>query len=170
MTKHVVVIGAGVVGLCVAHYCLQRGWRVTVIERDGEARDGCSFGNAGMIVPSHFTPLAAPGAVALALRWMLDPASPFYVKPRASWDLVAWGLRFRKAATAAHVARAAPLLRDLNLASRACHEDLAREHGLEVARTGTLMLCRTRHALDDEARTAEHAQMLGMRAEVLDAQ
>ncbi|HZQ60528.1 MAG TPA: FAD-dependent oxidoreductase [Casimicrobiaceae bacterium] len=170
MTKHVVVIGAGIVGLCAAHYCRQRGWDVTVVERNGERRDGCSFGNAGMIVPSHFVPLAAPGAVALALRWMSNPASPFYVKPRASWDLVAWGLRFWRAANSAHVARAAPVLRDLNLASRDAHEALARALGLDVARTGTLMLCKTRHALAEEARTAALAQRLGIAAEVLDAQ
>lgn len=170
MTIRVVVIGAGVIGLCAAHYCVQRGWDVTIVERNGEQRDGCSFGNAGMIVPSHFVPLAAPGAVSLALRWMMNPASPFYIRPRASWDLVDWGLKFWKAAHALHVARAAPILRDLNLASRECHLELARNNGLEIATTGTLMLCNTRHALDEEARTAAYARELGVPAEVLDAQ
>jgi D-amino-acid dehydrogenase len=70
-----------------------------------------------MVVPSHFIPLAAPGMVALGLKWMWNPESPFYIKPRLSWDLLTWATRFWAAATASRVARAAPLLRDLHMAS-----------------------------------------------------
>src|SRR5881628_918025 len=65
MAKQIVVIGAGVIGLSVAYYATRKGHRVIVVERDPEERDGCSFGNAGLVVPSHFVPLAAPGMVAL---------------------------------------------------------------------------------------------------------
>src|SRR5919106_1385009 len=105
----VLIIGGGVIGLCSALYCAERGMRVTLVERHGAERDGCSYGNTGMVVPSHFVPLAAPGMVALALRWMWNPASPFYVKPRFSSDLLRWGIEFSRAARAAHVRRAAPL-------------------------------------------------------------
>jgi len=141
-----------------------------VVERNGETRDGCSFGNGGMIVPSHIVPLAAPGAVAQALKWMLRPSAPFRIKPRASWPLVDWGLKFWRAANAEHVRRAAPLLRDLNMASRGCYRDLAAADGDIVVRpTGTLMLCKTRHALDEEVETAQLARELGIEAHVLDA-
>src|SRR5215510_12138104 len=82
MAKRVLIIGGGVIGLCTAYYCARRGFEVTVIERKAAQRDGCSFGNAGMIVPSHFVPLAAPGMVRLALKWMWNPTSPLYIKPR----------------------------------------------------------------------------------------
>src|SRR5438093_9215971 len=124
-TMRVVIIGGGVIGLCTALYCAERGMRVTLVERNGERRDGCSYGNTGMLVTSHFVPLAAPGMVALALKWMWNPASPFYVKPRLSPDLLAWGYRFWRAATKEHVRRAAPLLRDLSAASHRCYEELA---------------------------------------------
>ena len=120
MSKRIVIIGGGVIGLCVAHYALRRGHRVTVLERGAADHDSCSLGNAGMIVPSHFTPLAAPGMVALGLKWMWNPESPFYVKPRLSWELASWGLKFWQAATPERVRRAAPLIRDLSFASRAC--------------------------------------------------
>jgi D-amino-acid dehydrogenase len=166
----VAVIGAGVIGLCTALDCARRGWRVTVVERNGAQRDGCSFQNAGIIVPSHFVPLAAPGMVALGLKWMWNPASPFYVKPRASWQLVDWALKFWQAASAGRVRRAAPLLRDLALASRKCYEDLvAGENDFGFEASGTLMLCRSRHALDEEKRTADHARELGIPVETLDA-
>jgi D-amino-acid dehydrogenase len=170
LSKHVVVIGAGVVGLCIALYCSYRGWRVTVVERHGERRDGCSFGNTGMVVPSHFVPLAAPGMMLQALKWMCDPASPFYIKPRASWDLVAWGLRFARACSAERVRRAVPLLRDLSLASRSGFEELsAPDNEFGLAKRGVLMLCKTRYALNEEARAAAMAQAMGMPASVLDS-
>ena len=65
MQGHVAIVGGGVIGLSTAFYCARAGYSVTVIDRNPPARNGCSFGNAGMVVPSHFIPLAAPGAVAL---------------------------------------------------------------------------------------------------------
>jgi D-amino-acid dehydrogenase len=171
VSKHIVIIGAGVIGLSTAYYCARKGHCVTVIDRDPEQRDGCSFGNAGMIVPSHFVPLAAPGMVAQGLKWMWNPESPFYVKPRLNWELLSWGFKFWRASNAAHVARAAPLLRDLGLASRACFEELADLLGNDfgLVKRGLLMLCKTQHTLDDEAKVAKHARALGVPAEVFDA-
>jgi len=167
----VVILGGGVIGLCSACYSARRGLRVTVVDRSPARRDGCSFGNAGMIVPSHFTPLAAPGMVSLGLKWMWNPESPFYIKPRLDPALLAWGYRFWRSATRRHVERAGPLLRDLHLASRAAYEELASLPGMEfgLTRRGLLMLCRTAHALDEEAAMAAQARTLGIPAEVLDA-
>jgi D-amino-acid dehydrogenase len=171
MAQRVVIIGAGVIGLCAAWACARRGHRVTVVERGGPERDGCSFGNAGMIVPSHFTPLAAPGMVALGLKWMWNPESPFYIRPRLSRDLAEWGFRFWRAANAEHVRRAAPLLRDLSLASRTCFEELAALAGTDfgLVKRGLLMLCRTLHALEEEAQAVARSRELGIPAKVLDA-
>jgi D-amino-acid dehydrogenase len=139
--KSILIIGGGVIGLSTAYYCARRGHRVTLIDRNPEQRDGCSFGNAGMVVPSHFVPLAAPGMVALGLKWMWNPESPFYIKPRLNWELMSWAWKFMRAANARHVKRSAPLIRDLSFASRACFEELADEwktggrRGDEVERT-----------------------------------
>ncbi len=164
--RHIVVIGGGVIGLSAAVECARRGHRLTVIER-ARARRGASLGNAGMVVPSHFIPLAAPGMVALGLKWMWNPESPFYIQPRLDWELMMWAWRFWRASTRAHVERAAPLLRDLHLASRAAYEQIAADCGL--VRKGLLMLCKTPHGLDDEARAAAKANALGVPATVLDA-
>src|SRR5215203_723658 len=107
MGKRIVVIGGGVIGMSAAEQCARRGDPVVVLEH-APARRGSSLGNAGMVVPSHFIPLAAPGMVALGVKWMWNPESPFYIKPRVSWELLAWGARFWRAATARHVAEAAP--------------------------------------------------------------
>ena len=172
MSKHVLIIGGGVIGLCTAYYCARRGFQVTVVERKPAERDGCSFGNAGMIVPSHFVPLAAPGMVKLAFKWMWNPASPLYIKPRLDADLIGWGIKFMRAANAKHVRRAAPLLRDLSLESRKCFEDFAEMPNVSfgLVKKGLLMLCKTQHAVDEEAKFAEQANTLGVPAQVLDAQ
>ena len=171
MSQRIAIIGGGVIGLSTAYYCARRGFRVTVVERQSARRDGCSFQNAGMVVPSHFIPLAAPGMVALSLKWMWNPASPFYLKPRFDASLLSWGLRFWRAATPQRVDRAAPLLRDLSLASRACFEELAALPNLDfgLVKKGLLMLCRQARTLQEEAKTAEKARALGLPAQVLDA-
>lgn len=168
--RHVLILGGGVIGLSAAYHCARRGFRVTVIERHPQARDGCSFGNAGMVCPSHFVPLAAPGMVALGLRWMWNPKSPFYVRPRLDLGLLSWGFRFWRSATQRHVDRAAPLLRDLSLASRSGFEELARLPGPDfgLVKKGLLMLCHSPHALEEEAAFAARARALGIPAEVLD--
>jgi D-amino-acid dehydrogenase len=163
----VVILGAGVVGLCTALECARRGFSVTVIDRKPRRRDGCSFGNAGMVVPSHFIPLAAPGMVSLGLKWMWNPESPFYIRPRLDPDLVSWGLRFWRAATRSRVEAAAPVLRDLGLLSRECFTSMGLDLGL--VEKGLLMLCKEEQTLEEESHTAAKANELGIPAEVLDA-
>ncbi len=169
MSRHVVILGAGVIGLSAALACARRGMRVTVLDRQPEQRNGCSFGNAGMVVPSHFMPLASPGMVGLGLKWMWNPQSPFYIQPRLSWDLLAWAFHFWRASTPQRAARAAIALRDLSLLSRSCFIEHARSGpDFGLVQKGLLMLCKTAHALDEEARTAAKAQALGIPAQVLD--
>jgi D-amino-acid dehydrogenase len=166
--RRVLIVGGGVVGLCIAYECARRGLRVTVVERGQPDDDSCSFGNAGMVVPSHIVPLAAPGMMSAGLRYLLDAESPFYVRPRPSLDLLLWGFRFWRAASARRVARAAPVLRDLHLRSRALFDELSGAlGGIGLVARGLLSLCRTAHGLDAEARAAAFARSLGLAAEVL---
>src|SRR4051794_20902514 len=94
----VVVVGGGVVGLCVALYLAQAGREVTVIDR-GRTGGMTSEGNACLVSPSHAVPFPAISAIRDGLRWMLDPASPFYVSPSLGWSRISWLLRFARAST-----------------------------------------------------------------------
>src|SRR6187399_1613331 len=91
----VLILGGGVIGLSTAYYLLKAGRSVCILERDtiGAAT---SFGNCGTITPSHIPPLAAPGMVAKAMKWMLTPDAPFYVKPTLDPALLFWLLKFAK--------------------------------------------------------------------------
>jgi D-amino-acid dehydrogenase len=168
---HVIVVGGGLIGFSSAYHLLRRGMRVTVIERGTEEAASCSTGNAGMVVPSHFVPLAAPGMIWKGIRWMFNPESPFAIRPRPSWELISWGWQFYMASRPARVKRAMPVLRDMALRSRAIFEELAETDGFGfgLEKKGLLMLCKTGKALEHEAEIAKMANSLGVEAEVLDA-
>jgi D-amino-acid dehydrogenase len=84
--KDIVIIGGGAVGLWCAWHLVEAGSKVTILDQ-GDFSNGCSYGNAGMIVPSHFIPLASPGIISKGIQWMFKKDSPFYIRPRMSADL-----------------------------------------------------------------------------------
>ncbi|HEY8960659.1 MAG TPA: FAD-dependent oxidoreductase [Luteolibacter sp.] len=168
--NRVVILGGGVIGLCSAYYALKRGLAVTVIEREPAGGDNCSMGNAGMIVPSHFIPLAAPGMISKGLRWMFNRESPFYIRPRLDPALTKWAWQFYRHSTPRHVARTRELLRDLNLESRRLFVELSGEEDFGLQTRGMLMLCKTSKGLDAEAEVAAAAREIDVQAEELDAE
>ncbi|MEO7310356.1 MAG: FAD-dependent oxidoreductase [Chitinophagaceae bacterium] len=165
-----VIIGGGIIGLCSAWYLQKEGWEVTVLDK-GNLEDNCSFGNAGMIVPSHFVPLASPGIVAKGIKWMFDSKSPFYVKLALSRRLAGWGIQFIRHANQKHADRSAPYLRDLNLLSSHLYQELATQPGFDFAleQKGIMMYYKTPQAEDEELHLAETARSLGLDASPLTA-
>ncbi|WP_262708763.1 MULTISPECIES: NAD(P)/FAD-dependent oxidoreductase [unclassified Chryseobacterium] len=163
------IIGAGIAGLSSAYYLLQKGWQVEILEQN-DLSNNCSYGNAGMIVPSHFTPLAAPGVVAQGIRWMFDSKSPFYVKPSLSTQLLSWGLKFLKHSNQSHVDRSAQAIRDLNLASSSLYNEIAgkEEFNFELNQNGILMLYKTEKVAEEETELAYKAINLGLSVDILD--
>src|SRR5882672_2497285 len=105
----VLIIGAGAIGVCTAYYFRKRGLKVTLIDR-GEVCSGSSHGNAGLVVPSHCLPLAAPKVLPGALKWLFTPDGPIYLKPRFDRNLFRWMWSFRKACNPRHLEGAMTLL------------------------------------------------------------
>ncbi|NGP89204.1 NAD(P)/FAD-dependent oxidoreductase [Fodinibius halophilus] len=170
-SKDVLIIGAGIAGISVAYYLNKAGVDVTILDK-GDGKDNCSYGNAGMIVPSHIIPLASPGIIKKGLRWMLSAESPFYIRPRLSRDLLEWGWKFKKASTTRHVEEAAPLLRDLLLKNRELLIELEQQEDLDFdfRKNGLFMFCNTEKGLEEEAEVARKARKLGIPAEILTAE
>ncbi|MDH5825956.1 NAD(P)/FAD-dependent oxidoreductase [Sphingobacterium faecium] len=163
-----VVIGAGIAGLASAYYLVRDGWKVKILEK-GSLDNNCSYGNAGMIVPSHFTPLAAPGIVAQGVKWMFNSKSPFYVRPSLNPKLLNWGLKFLKHANKSHVEQHATTIRDLNLYSSKLYDELDQQEGFdfELKQNGILMMYKTKVVQQEEVELAHRAQDLGLDVAVL---
>lgn len=165
----ILIIGGGIVGACTASFLIDEGYSVTIVDR-GNFTDNCSFGNAGMIVPSHFIPLASPGMISKGLLWMMDNKSPFYIKPKLDPLFFQWIWQFRKAATVSHVNECAPILKQMHFESREWYQGFADDNRIEWKEDGILMLCKSDAATEDEINTAYQAHALDIPAEILNEQ
>lgn len=163
------MIGGGVIGLFSAYYLAKDGHQVTVIERGQPDEETTSHGNAGMIVPSHFTPLASPGMLRLGLRMMLRPDGPLAIHKPWSPETLRWVWAFLRSANRRHVAHSEALIRDLNLDSKKAYIEFAKDHEIALTTSGLLMLCRTEHALEEEAQTISRATELGLKTSLLNS-
>ncbi|OIQ30069.1 MAG: amino acid dehydrogenase [Bacteroidetes bacterium MedPE-SWsnd-G2] len=168
MQKEVVVIGGGIIGLCSAYYLLKEGHKVTVLEQSDFTK-GASFVNAGYITPSHFIPLAAPGMISKGIKWMFDSTSPFYVKPRLNSAFLSWAWNFNKSSTHKKVERAIPVIKDINLLSRALYEEMkeANEFPFHYDHKGLLMFYKTEKAGEEEWQVGMRGLKEGLKVENL---
>jgi D-amino-acid dehydrogenase len=166
----VLILGGGVIGLACAHYLLEAGRSVRVIDR-GAAGSATSHGNCGTITPSHAPPLAAPGMIAKAMKWMLTPDAPLYVQPRLDPALATWLLRFagrcnRRDWLVSARARAAILE-----SSRHLLGELVTRHGLacEFTASGLRYVYRDTRAFDAGCADLPALRELGIDTRVLDS-
>ncbi len=164
----VVIIGGGVIGVCAAYYLVSKGLDVILIEK-GEIACGCSSGNGGLIVPSHSVPLASSGALGEGLRWLLDSASPFYIKPRLDADLFNWLVRFVFASRHHVMLGSIPVLRDLLFASAALFEELAGTTGFDFGYrgNGALWVCLSGKRLEQEKREIHLLERFNIPAQLM---
>lgn len=89
---HVVVIGAGVIGVTTAYYLSQHGCRVTVVDRSNDVANGASYANAGQLSYSFADALAKPDFVSKIPALLAGRDRGYRV--RLGPDLIPWGLRF----------------------------------------------------------------------------
>jgi D-amino-acid dehydrogenase len=160
MKPDVAIVGGGAIGVCCALELARRGASVTLLERGPTLASGCSAGNAGLICPSHSTPIANPASLRNGIRWMWKRDSPFYLRPRPA--MLPWLARFALAARGWE--ERAQLIRALSLESLELHAVLGEELTTSFERTGTLNVYATSAGLEQGAREAEHS---GLRHAVL---
>jgi D-amino-acid dehydrogenase len=153
MTKTVAVIGAGIVGACIAYALVKRGARVMLIDR-GEPGRGCSYGNLGAISESSIAPLAMPGILATLPSMLTDRDSPLSLSPRYLPRALPWLWRFLSSARPETVKANADKLHGLFQGACAAHAALAQEIGVPhlLLQNGHLFLYP-----DDAARAKDHA-------------
>ncbi|RSM84783.1 FAD-dependent oxidoreductase [Kibdelosporangium aridum] len=126
----VVVIGGGVVGLCVAHYLTSEGIPVEVIER-ATLGSGASWGNAGWVCLSHSAPVTTPGVTRFALRSLGKPDSPLYLRPPLDSRFLLWLWRMWRSSTKSRFRYGYAAVTELNTKTFELFEELA-AHGVET--------------------------------------
>lgn len=165
MSRDVLVVGGGAIGVCCALELARHGATVTLLEAGADVGAGCSAGNAGLLCPSHAAPIATRSALLQGVRWSIDRDAPFALRPHRS--LLPWILHFAAACTPSRERRSTDLLRGLSQASLELVEGLRDEVGVAVERSGTLNVYET----EDEFGHARHEAVIhraaGLRSELL---
>jgi len=167
---HIVVLGAGIVGVTTAYYLAADGHEVTVVDRHARAGLETSYANAGLIAPGHVYSWASPRAPRILLEslWRDDAALKFRLK--ADPRLWLWGLRFLANCTAER--NRANTLRKLSLCLYSQKElaELGREAGLayDSTRAGLLYLYRDPAHLETGVANMRLLQQNGLALEAID--
>ena len=163
-----IVVGGGVIGLSCAYYLTRGGAEVVVLERD-RVGAGASSGNAGTVSAGH-PPLNRPGRIGEAIRRMLDPTSPLYVKPRWDPDLWRWLYGFARHCTEDHVEHAMRVMAPLGKDALALFDALIAEEGIDCdyRPDGYFDVCATMKALESARHEAAIIKRYGYHPEVVD--
>ena len=154
-TKHVCVVGAGIVGLSTAWRLMQDGWQVSVIEESAAPGLVTSYANGAQLSYSYVAPLAEPSAITSLPKWLLQKDGPLHIHPSLSPHFLRWTLSFASHCTSA---RAHQTTRDLlglgYLSRRVLREWLAdvpaswaTAAGLDYRSNGKLVVFRNTAAL-----------------------
>ena len=154
-TKHVCVVGAGIVGLSTAWRLMQDGWQVSVIEESAAPGLVTSYANGAQLSYSYVAPLAEPSAITSLPKWLLQKDGPLHIHPSLSPHFLRWTLSFASHCTSA---RAHQTTRDLlglgYLSRRVLREWLAdvpaswaAAAGLDYRSNGKLVVFRDASAL-----------------------
>ncbi len=155
MPRHVVVIGAGIIGAATALELLRDGYRVTILD-PGEpgGEQAASYGNGCWLSPSSVVPMSAPGIWRKVPGWLADPLGPLTIRWRYLPKLTPWLWRFLRAGSSVTKLQAtARALRPLVEHAPEQHLKLAQEAGVAglIQRQGLLYVFPDRAAFEAES-------------------
>ena len=91
---HLAVIGAGVTGVTTTYALLERGYRVTLVDRQRYAAMETSFANGGQLSASNAEVWNRAATILKGLKWMARRDAPLLVNPKPSWHKASWMLSF----------------------------------------------------------------------------
>jgi D-amino-acid dehydrogenase len=168
---HVVVLGAGVVGVTSAWYLRQKGYDVTVVERQRKAGTETSYANGGQVSVSHAEPWANPSAPLKVLKWMTKPDAPLLFRPRFDPAQWLWAMSFLRECTSARAAWNIRQMVNLGTYSRSCLQALRKDAGIEYdhLEKGILHFYTSQKEFDAAQAPARIMRDLGCDRQVIDA-
>jgi D-amino-acid dehydrogenase len=91
---HVLIIGAGLIGLTTAAEIALRGHRVSVVEQQPAPGMGTSFANGGQLSYSHAEPWANPRVIPYLLKSLQGGDTPIRWRPTHNAREWKWALKF----------------------------------------------------------------------------
>ncbi len=130
MSRHVVVIGAGIVGVSTAIQLRRDGIDVTLVDRGGPAA-GTSYGNAGVLASCSMVPVTGPGLIGKAPKMLFDPMQPLFLKWSYLPKLAPWLVKYLGHANEADTRRIGSAVAGVVGDSLAEHQALAAGTGAE---------------------------------------
>ena len=130
MSRHVVVIGAGIVGVSTAIQLRRDGIDVTLVDRAGPAA-GTSYGNAGVLASCSMVPVTGPGLIGKAPKMLFDPMQPLFLKWSYLPKLAPWLVKYLGHANEADTRRIGSAVAGVVGDSLAEHQALAAGTGAE---------------------------------------
>jgi D-amino-acid dehydrogenase len=168
---HILVLGAGVVGVTSAWYLAEAGHEVTVVDRQPQPGMETSFANGGQISASHAEPWAKPSMVPKILGWLGREDAPLLFRPRADWAQWRWALGFLRECFPGRFERNCRALAGLAHYSRACLRSLREKTGIRYDELSRGILHFATDARDFEvlARGAETMRAIGIERQVKSA-
>ncbi len=165
---HVIVLGAGVIGVTSAYYLARAGHDVTVVDRADHVTAGAGYANGGQLSYSFTDALANPAFLKKIPRFLLglDPAviiaNPF------NSDLLKWGASFLRQCTGKRAQENSIKVLNLALRSSAMLEELLSVTlDFSCRRAGKLVLIRDNESLDKAARNYHTKREHGCKTEIL---
>lgn len=165
----ILIIGGGVIGLCAAYYTAAQGASVVLIEKSRiPSPTGSSYGNAGLVVPSHCKPLPTPGIIAEGIRQLFDPSGAFSIRLQPTPETLRWLWGFYRSCDERHFSYAVDIFRELGQESLRLHNEMAREADAryEYEQTGLLHIYLTEKAFREGQEEAEQMEKYGIASRV----
>ena len=167
---HILIMGAGVVGVAAAWRLLEDGHEVTVVERQpGPARE-TSFANAGLVAPGHAFAWASPKALRTLARSLVAKDQPLRFHLSADPAFWRWSLAFLGQCTDARARENTLIKHRLCRYSQQALQAVVEATGVEYdgARKGLLYLHRSQETLDRGAANMAILREAGQELEVID--
>ncbi|QLJ12593.1 FAD-dependent oxidoreductase [Pseudomonas putida] len=166
--RPVVVVGAGIVGLCCAYFLRKEGKQVLLVDPSLPGT-GCSFGNSGALSENSVTPIGMPGVLRQAPGMLLNSQSPLSVPLSYMHKAAPWLLSFLRSANEPNVTRTADVLSKFLAGSLDNHTQLMKEiSALDLLRSGgQLHVYTSRRSLESDALTWRLRKERGLVCEAL---
>ncbi|MBL8525390.1 MAG: D-amino acid dehydrogenase [Betaproteobacteria bacterium] len=168
--SHVVVLGAGIIGITTAYYLNKAGHQVTVVERNAQAGLETSYANGGQLSYSYVAPLAGPGVVPKIPPWLLRADSPLRFYPRFDFDQWRWCIAFLQACNRPQSEISTVHLLRLAYYSRKLIHDIVANEPVRFGyrRNGKLVIFSDQASFDGAKRTLDFQRAFGSEQAALD--